>query len=256
MKLHFYCPLFILLLSSLVLADEISLNFTPVQRIVDYEYSFPEGNLLPGIKYEGAITAKWAVPNSSLFGLEGKTIAVKVSAFASNDSEILFTLPFGGQSKSTETYLRCIVQNASCANGSVLHSKLPFTIVLKEMENISANIRLKSEIVPSEQILHSQLPVPEKDISQSASEILESLKTAFGPQNSSQKNESNLHANQSSKDEEISRGNQNKDLLSELKPEGNPKNPLEFLQANPLVSIAAFAIVAIIIGAYLLNSKD
>jgi hypothetical protein len=236
----------ILCLFALPFAEEISVNVTAVQKLVDYSYSLQNSELLPGLRYNNTITAAWAVPASSLSGLEGQIVVVKVSASASNESDIFFLSPFGTQAKSAEAHLRCKVENRTCGNGSNLQAEIPFTITIKEGENGAAKIMLKSEIVAG-----SQLPISESEVQKSAGGIFDSLKNAFG--NSSlpsaaqeqQKNES-----------AAAPANHSSDFLGSLKPEGNSKDPLQYLQSNPLISIAALGIVVVITGAYLLNAKD
>ncbi|MCX8197783.1 MAG: hypothetical protein N3F07_01110 [Candidatus Micrarchaeota archaeon] len=239
--------------------QELNVSLTSVEKLVDYSLPLQSSQLIPGVRYDSSILVSWAAPDSSLSGLEGRTILVKVSASISNDSDVFFVGASGAKSKSAEAYLKCAVKGGICSNGSVLKSEIPLQLKLKENESLSSKIRLKAEILEDEAPALTQISISEQNIQESAGSIFESIKKAL--ENSTEAKASMNEAKAPPKDEGKGDGHlpqlqKDKDLLSELKPEGNAKNPMEFLQANPVISIAAFAVVVIITGAYLLNSKD
>ncbi len=223
--------------------DEVELNISPVEKLVDYSYDFGFAELIPGISYNGTINAAWAVPDSALLGLEGKSIAVKITATAQNNSSIQFPSMLGEQ-KTAEAFLICDVQDNTCANSSVLSVQIPVLVLLQPGESEQGSISkisLKSEIVEASETIN---------IEKEAGRLFETLKNALG-ENQSQNNSSgfslpNISLNQSN----------NGNLLDSLKPEGDSNDPIDFLRKNPLISLAALVIVIITTGAYLLNAKD
>lgn len=234
--------------------DQLSLNVTAVQKLVDVGYAMGNGELLPGMRYNNSINIAWAVKGASLRGLDGQVVSVKVTATANNSSDIQFASPFGLPQTSAEAYLQCAVSNGTCLNISNLTAQIPFTISVKEGGNTVAAISIKSEI-------SQQAALPDADeVQKTAAGLFDSLKNALtqngtgakqsegGPQPGERKNASQ-HANATNNS-----GNGN--FLDSLKPEGDSKNPIEFLRSNPLISIAALGIVIIITGAYLINAKD
>jgi len=239
-------PFILTYLLAITSVQEMNVSTNAVQKLVDYNYSIQAADLIPGMRYNNSVGVSWAIGNASLRGLDGQTVTVKVSARALNDSGISFFSPFGTRASSAETYLHCRVANGTCDNSSVLFSEIPFTITITQGGNESAQITLDSEIVAG-----APLPISNDEVQKSAGSIFDSLKNAFG--NSTEgaqplKNEASSSSGSST--------NGSKDFLDSLKPEGDSKNPLEFLQSNPLISIAALGIVVVITGAYLLNTKD
>ncbi len=231
--------------------DQIRVNASAVQKLVDYGYTTETGELLPGVLYNNSINVSWAVGDSALRGLDGKIIIVRATASASNDSEISFVSMPGFQQKTAVAYLQCVVANGTCSNSSNLSVKIPFTISVKEKQTIEEVISLKSEIAAAGAVPS----IDTGEIQKTAGELFDSFKNVFSQNETKpadkpepQKNAS-PHANASN-----TTGNGN--FLDSLKPEGDSKNPLEFLRANPIISIAALGIVIIITGAYLINAKD
>lgn len=225
------------------MTDEVNLSVSPIHKLVDYRYDFSFSELIPGMRYETSVNASWAIPQSALSGLGGQRITVKISGTADNESGIYFRLPLGSQSKTAEAYLYCDVQNKSCSNTSVLSAVIPLSITAGQNDSGTGKLSFKSEIAEGTQFSLPEAP----DLGQSASGLLDSFRDTFAP-NSSAGQGSGLFPNHS--------GNSSENFLDTLKPEGDSKNPLEFLRQNPLISIAALAIVVVITGAYLLNAKD
>src|SRR3989338_10367095 len=106
---------FLAYLLSISFVDEVSLNASALQKAVDYDYNMDFAGMVPGITYNGSIGVSWAVPDSALQGLDGKSITVKVTATAQNDSSAFFPDSSGQRSNTAETTLVCRVSNGSCA---------------------------------------------------------------------------------------------------------------------------------------------
>ena len=60
--------------------DEVQLNVTSLQRLVSYDDSLNFTQLIPGELYNGSIRADWAVPRQAIAGLDGQSVAVKITA--------------------------------------------------------------------------------------------------------------------------------------------------------------------------------
>ncbi len=230
-----FIPAFLLAyLLSAAFTEEFSFSTTTVQKLADYQYSFSSQPLIPGKLYSGAITARWAVPDAALAGLEGQVVAVKITAQAQENSSVFFPVLSGVEAKSAEATLHCEVANGSCSNSSVLSATIPVMFRANGEESASSMIKMSSEIAQD----------GSSDVMASAGSVLDSIAGAFGQNSSSpppaQGNKSEAPQN----------------LLDSFKPEGNSSDPVSFLKNNPLISLAALAIVIIITGAYLLNSRD
>ncbi|HIH18997.1 MAG: hypothetical protein UW92_C0001G0014 [Candidatus Jorgensenbacteria bacterium GW2011_GWA2_45_13] len=233
---------FLAYLLSVSFTDSIQGNLSSISKLVEYSYDLDFQDMIPGVLYNGSIRAAWAVPDSSLAGLEGRSIAVKVTASMENNSSAFFPLAFGGKSNWSESFLRCEVVNGTCANTSVLYAEIPVMVLPTEGMRETPAITLKSEIA-------------EEGFSGEAgtSGLLESLKQIFQPnQSNSSAEEGGWEGAFLNFSENFSEGN----FLDTLKPEGDGRDPIEFLRKNTLISIVALVIVVIITGAYLLNSKD
>jgi len=240
-------------LLALTSVDELNVNLSAVQKLVDYSYTLENSELLPGLLYNNSINVRWAIKDSALRGLDGQKVTVRVLASASNDSDVAFSSSFGSSSKSAETYLHCDVINGSCANTSLLATSIPFTVSIRPGEKAETKITLKSEVVQG-----APSPISTQDVQKSASSIFDALRNAFGngSENASAKANSSQLAAPHNGSENTSPQAGKENFLDSLKPEGDSKNPVDFLRANPLISIAALGIVVVITGAYLLNSKD
>jgi hypothetical protein len=221
-------------LLSVAFTDEFSFSTTAVQKLVDYQYSFGSQMLIPGKLYSGTITAKWAVPDSALVGLENESIAVKVTAQSEENSSVFFPVLSGAESKTAEAVLRCDVAEGTCSNSSTLSATIPVMFRATEGENAQEMIKLRSELAQD----------GASDVMASAGSVFDSFAGVFG------QNSSNPPPGQENKSEAP------QNLLDSFKPEGNSSDPVSFLKNNPLISLAALAIVIIITGAYLLNSRD
>ena len=227
--------------------DQIGVNASAVQRLVNYRYTTDPGELLPGVQYNDSINVSWAIDDSALRGLDGQVITVKATASASNDSVISFGSVLGVQQQATDVYLECVVANGTCSGSSNLSAEIPFTISVSEKQKIEEVISLQSEIVSSAPMAGTGA------IQAAAGGLFDSFKNVFSQNDSSSgQNNTALAPAAATNSSNSSSG----DFLDSLKPEGDSKNPLDFLRANPLISIAALAIVIIITGAYLVNSKD
>jgi hypothetical protein len=246
-------------LLSTVFMDEMQLNTSSVERLVTYRQNMDFSQLMPGALYNGSIDATWAVPDSALTGLEGKSVAVKITASLPENSSMFFPSA-GSQAKETSVYLECKVSGNTCANGSVLFAAIQVAATAKpDSEGGSTKISLRSEVVSSP-------PQTYQAVQQDAGAIFESLKAMFSPNVTVNKSEGSAAAGA----ENISIGglnisigmpggsaqNGSGNFLDSLKPEGDSRDPLLFLRENPLISILALIIVIVITGAYLLNAKD
>ncbi len=227
--------IFLACLFAAVAAEDVNFTVAPVQKLVDYQYNFPSGSLIPGLRYNGSVVATWAVPQAALASLSGKSITVKISASASNSSPAFFVSPLGSDSYETEAYLRCNVQNASCANSSILSVEIPLVVLVTSNTSEQPQLTFKSEVADSSAI---GLPAP--------GSLLDALASVF-----SQNSTGNSSENASS---QLNLSGAN--FLDSFKPEGNGRDPIAFLKQNQLISLTALAIVVIITGAYLLNSRD
>jgi hypothetical protein len=213
--------------------DTVQLNVTTVDRLVDYKYDLGFERMLPSMRYNGSITADWAVPASALRGLEGRAVAVSVRASAANDSPIAFPSVLGFEQKSFEAVLRCDVgPDSACMGSSVLSARIPVVASSKPDAAQIASITLVSEIAEGSQL-------PQVDVS--AGSIISTISGALS-QNASNASSGQKQAN----------GN----FLDSLKPEGDSRDPVTFLRENPVISLLALVIVIAITGAYLLNVKD
>ncbi len=235
---------FLTYLLALSMVDEISLNLASVQKLVDYQYSFNFTELVPGMLYNTSVNATFAVPPSALAGLVGRRVAVKVSGIAENESEVYFLSPYGSPSKQAEAYLYCDVAGSGCANTSVLFAVFPLSVSVRSGEAQSTKLVFRSELADSIPLL------PAQDLQKPASDLLEAFRKTFtGSSNATAQPGSSLFPNESS-------NNSSENFLDTLRPEGDSQNPLDYLRQNPIISIAALAIVVVITGAYLLNAKD
>lgn len=228
------------------MTDEVNLSIGPLQKLVDYQYDFNFTEMIPGLRYEASVNASWAIPASALAGLDGQRITVRISAEAANGSGISFPSAFGALSNQTEAHIYCDVANGTCANSSVLSAVIPLSIVASINGSGPATISLRSEIVEGQPALSAP------DLQKPASDLLEAFRKTFAgasAQNATAQPGSGLFPNASS-------NNSSENFLDTLRPEGDSKNPLDYLRQNPLISIAALAIVVVITGAYLLNAKD
>ena len=231
--------------------DTLQLPLSSVQKLVTYDYAgLNFNNMVPGVQYSGDIIAYWAVPDSALAGLDGKSVTVKVTATADSNSSVFFTSASGGQSKEAEVYLHCDVQNGTCANTSVLAAEIPLIASVQQGESAAPNITLKSEIVES-------APANDGNLAQGASQAQQLIQSISGAiSGNSTENQSNFSIPQISIPAIGANSSANVSFLDSLRPEGNPQDPVGFLKNNPLISLTALVIVIIITGAYLLKSKD
>jgi len=233
--------------------DQISVNITAVQKLVGYNYALENSELLPGMRYNNAINVFWSVNDSALRGLDGQVVTVKVTATAANGSNIQFLQPAGFPQDSAEAYLQCAVENGTCSNISNLTAQIPFTISIKEGQATEESITIKSEVIGSTVIFGTA------EAQKSADSLLDSIRSAFAQNESAQANGNAAQKASSSGNPRPNANSSNgsdKNFLDSLKPEGDSKNPMEFLRSNPIISIAALAIVIVITGAYLINAKD
>jgi len=217
-------------------AAEVSFNVSGVRALVEYQYDINVSQAIVGVRYPGTIHAVWAIPQSALAGLEGKTVMVKITGKAENFSSVFFLSSINMPAYETEVYLHCAVENATCSNASVLTADIPVTILLSSNGTFEQKITLKEEIVDSSL---GALP-------SSAGSMLDSLSKLFS---------GNQSWGESAQNGTVA-SNSSEDFLESLKPEGNSKDPIAFLRQNQLVSLTALAIVVVITGAYLLNSRD
>ena len=216
--------------------DQVQLNVSQVDRLVTYTYDTGFDSILPSTAYNGSIIATWAVPDSALRGLEGRSVTVKISANAENSTAVSFPSALGSQSKTAEAYLRCDVVEGKCANSSSLSAKIAMQVSASPNSSTFENISLRSEIT-------EELPI--KGIENSANDIVGSISSFLSPNTSANSNPA-----------QNSSPNASENFLDSLKPAGNSHDPLNFLSENPIISLASLAVVILITGAYLINSKD
>lgn len=239
--------LFIPFLLATSFTEEVQLPAATVERLVDYSHGFNFTSLIPGMRYDGNITASWAVQDSALAGLEGKSILVRVLASAQNNSSVFFPQLLNPEGREAEAYLRCDVSAGACANTSVLSVPIPVFVMAKE-DGANPQVTLKSEVAQAD-ATGSKLP-------KSAGDFFESLKSALHFNYT----DSNLSGQELAQSQPPGGDTPNlseaDNILDHLKPEGDSTDPVLFLRENPLVSIIALAIVVVITGAYLLNAKD
>lgn len=255
-------------LLAVVFTDEISLDFSYIDRIVTYEQNVDFTELIPGELYNGTITADWAVPPAALEGLDAQALSVKITATAPENSSVFF--PIGSlQSKETTVYLQCNVRSGTCSDGSTLSVDIPVAATALPETGHQATITMRSEIVGS-------VPQSYGSLQQEAGSVFESLKKVFS-QNLSEPISASEPASSSGGEAALPSisdaqsqgalnfslaaiGNSaqaaNGNFLDTLKPEGDSRDPLLFLRENPLISLSALIIVIVITGAYLLNAKD
>jgi len=252
--------IFLAYLFSTSFTEQVQLNLTSVQKLVDYKYSLDFEQIIPGKLYNGSILATFAIPQSALAGIDGQSVVVKITAKADENSTIFFPVLSGAEAKQAEAYLRCDVANKSCANTSVLSADIPVFASAKPNETDVASITLISELVES---------APDANAQFSAEGFLDSIKNAF-QQNSSQGQENAAApgaANQNAASQNILPSTEiipsnltnfsgAENFLDSFKPAGDSHDPVEFLRGNPLITITALVIVILITGAYLLNAKD
>lgn len=231
-----FSGMFLAYLLAASFTDTIDVNLTTIEKLVDYSFSMPTEGVLPSASYNGSINASFAVPNSALAGLEGKQVAIRIEASAEGNSSIYFPSAFGTKAKSAEAYLRCDVENGSCANTSVLWAAIPVAAEAAPNSSEISSITLRSEISEG-----MQLP----SLPQSAGGLIESIKGVV---------DFNSSAGAFSMPQNAA--GQGEAFLDSLKPEGNSSDPIAYLQENSLLSMAAIAIVIVVTGAYLLNVKD
>lgn len=217
-------------------AGEFSFNVSGVQAPVEYTYDINVSQAIVGVRYPGTIQAVWAIPASALSGLEGKTVTIRITGKAEENSSIFFLSPIGTDAYETEAYLQCEVANSTCSQNSTLTTSIPVVVLVKSEGGSQPKITLSEEIVDSQ--LGALPPA--------AGSILDSISRIFSGNQSQGEQEGNGTEGT----------NSSSDFLESLKPEGNSKDPIAFLRQNQLISLTALAIVVVITGAYLLNSKD
>jgi hypothetical protein len=236
-----FAGVFLAYMLSVSFTDSLSLNISSVDKLVDYSYNFPSSGMIPSLAYNGSIGVRWVVPDSALAGLEGKSLFVRITAKSSDPGTVFFPAQYGISTDSSEAYLHCDVSGGACANSSVLFAKIPFTMQSSSGASAVNNLTLKSELVEDAQ---------SAAISQSAGGILESIQGMLSGNRTPAADSGNGSAANKSAHQ------QNGNFLDSLKPEGDSQDPIAFLKENPVISLAALAIVIVITGAYLLNAND
>jgi hypothetical protein len=236
-----FAGVFLAYLLSVSFTDSLPVNTSSVEKLVDYSYNLPSQGMIPAVSYNGSIGVRWAVPNSALLGLEGKSLFVRITAKTSDPNAISFPTQYGVSTETSEVYLHCDVSGGACANTSILAAEIPLGIQSSQGASVLNNVTLKSELVDDAQVAA---------ISQSAGGIIDSIKnmlsgngTPAGSADNSSSTSNSTHP-------------QNGNFLDSLKPEGDSQDPIAFLKENPIISLAALAIVIVITGAYLLNAND
>lgn len=227
--------------------DEVTFNVSTIDSLVTYQYGFESlSQALPGYQYNSTIVALWSVPKEALAPLEGNTIIVRVTAEAQNNSSISFPPQEGQSPSSFATYLHCTVGNGSCDSSSRLSAEIPVIVNAAPGWQEMATITLRSEIVPAPQ---------EGAGAEDILSILSGIFTINSSGNGSSQNSSPFPSDLPNIPNGSLNLSGNGNFLDSLRPEQPSNDPIEFLRQNPLISIIALAIVVVITGAYLLNSK-
>lgn len=234
---------FLAYLLTVSFTDEIQQNYSSVGKLVDYSYNFTFATLIPGLRHNTSIRAAWAIPDSALAGLDGKSIVVKVTATSEPNSSVYFATQGGEQAKEAFALLTCNVQNSTCSNTSILAAEIPAYILARENETASPKISLKSEIVDGPQAAAGE----EFDFFGALSNIFQPNQSENKSGEKQEKGSDFLNFTGN-----LTEGN----FLDTLKPNGDSHDPIAFLRQNTLISIGALVIVIVITGAYLLNTKD
>ncbi len=237
--------MFLAYLFSVSFTQDMQFNVSTVQKLVDYKYDFGPDSFIPNQPYNGSILVYWAVPPSALQGIGSDSITVKVTATSSQETVKFISGSSAIPSQQAEIFIRCDIQNGTCLNSSPLFANIPLLLDLAPQEAKEVAISLKSEIVEYE--------IPQK----AAIGLMDSIAGAFGSNSSKQQNSTNQpFAQLPSVPQNPANLSQAEDFLDSLRPEGDSKNPVEYLKGNPLISIIALLIVILITGAYLLKAKD
>lgn len=240
-------PMLVFFLSALaattLLAEPlgITVSGSNVQTLVSVSWENSSGAYLPGYTYHSSFGVFWAIPNSALMGIDSDRVDVYVHAYAPDNSTILFL--DSPTPKETSFVLTCFVQAGSCGSNSTLNKKVDFTLVAFEGQQATSEL-----IAINASLSQPQQPALEPQ------NILRTLAQATS-------NYSSLFSNSSA----LQTGSQAQ--LGNLSEYANISNLLptkgaaqqqsaSFLLQNPLVSLAAFALVAIVTGAYLLKNRD
>jgi hypothetical protein len=261
-----------LLLFSIYFSEEIIISTKPIQKLIIYNYSSNFENVVPGITYNNFIEVFWAIPNQSLEGVGENKIVVLVKATTDNSSEVFF-LNGSKKTKHYETYLICNITNSSCAEGSILHSRIPFVfkITNQTLENEtgnSLNISIVAEIVSSEDQKEQNINFNIFDFFKNLNLFEEQKSQPAQVQNSEQPttslseiNQTQTGSGQAQNTENLQKENSpysEKNIFEELKPETKEKekNLFEFFKSNLVISLIAITIVIIITGSYVLRSKE
>jgi len=219
--------------------DTASLNFSSVDRLVDYDYSLNFTKLIPDVRYYGVINAHWAIPDSALSSLEGQALFVKVNASVQNSSAISFLSPLGTEEKQANALLFCRVENGACANGSMLSAEIPIVVIMKQGDSPGSEIALQSEIISPDAI--TSAPGVAESIIESIRQQLENSSLNISGINMS--GGINISPNISFE-------------FPGAIVQGDAANPAKYAKENPLFSLVALGIVILLTGAYLLKSKD
>ncbi|MFH1520581.1 MAG: hypothetical protein ABID61_02980 [Candidatus Micrarchaeota archaeon] len=162
----------ILVLICLILAvnyasqtDVIAINITSLEKLVDVTTDFNFANLLPNNEYSTDIMISWAVPDSALRNINKKEVYVYVNVKQKyDDTPILFQ-------KGNYTYkqiylaLRCVIENGTCVNGSVLQDN--FKVKWTLLDNVALNdaivitasttLNMTDEIYEKKSILEAEI---------------------------------------------------------------------------------------------------
>ena len=189
---------------------------------------------LPGYPYRSNFMVSWSIPDSALQGIDSDKVEIFITASAPENSTLQFE---GSNTKEISFTLACIVYEGECAANSSLSRQIEFTFVPSQNQpNTSELISINASLyAPAEHGLEPQ-------------GILRSLAEAAS-------NYSGLLTNSTSLD---AYANTTGSLLQQPQNQSahTPSAPSSFLLENPLLSLAAFALVILVTGAYLLKNKD
>ncbi len=240
----FKCAVFLACLAAFSFAESAIASVSALGEPVAFSYNLNFSNLIPGVRYNSTITARWNVPDSALAALEGTTVVIKATAKADESSPLFFLSQDGSRSKEASAILSCSVIASACSGNSTLEAHIPVYIIATPNETGEYGLTLSYAAADGQEGADAISKI----------DLLQSLKDIF-QQNSSGKG---LNEAKSSGNGFLNlTGNlTDANFLDTLKPNGDSHDPIAFLKQNTLISIAALAIVVVITGAYLLNTKD
>lgn len=115
--------------------DIITINATSLEKLVNVTADIDFDKVLPNSEYSTDITVKWAVPDSALQNINEKVVYVYVGARPRQNNTLLLFQKGNETFKEFYLALRCVIENGTCVNGSVLQDS--FKVKLTAIENMT-----------------------------------------------------------------------------------------------------------------------